>query len=97
MNSGAIATVKCTNETDVAIAGGVQVRGLGVDSANTPVSSSYPGRMGDWATGTPLPNRLDGWIVQFGGDGNTNLPIRAKVWVLCAPGADVPVIDTIAS
>ncbi len=49
-------TVACdpdsTNYT--AIAGGVQVLGLGdgADSRNTPVSSSFPGRM-NWDTKTP--------------------------------------------
>ena len=58
------------------ISGGVQVLGIGgnqgeIDAANsriTPlVSSSFPGRM-DWTTNSPKPNRLDGWIVQFGGN-----------------------------
>ena len=72
-NAGAIATVACDADpakTDyVAISGGVQVLGLdaGANSRNTPVSSSFPGRM-DWTTNTPKPNRLDGWIVQFGGN-----------------------------
>ena len=51
-NEGAIATVACdATKTDyVAISGGVQVLGLdeGANSRNTPVSSSFPGRM-DWA------------------------------------------------
>ena len=97
VNAGAIATVKCTNESDVAIAGGVQVLGLGLKAPNTPVSSSFPGRF-DWANNKPFENRLDGWIVQFGGNPDQNDPLRAKVWVLCAPaGSVLPTVDTIAS
>jgi len=98
-NSGAIATVACRATTDVAISGGVQILGIGADQSeinaanarNTPVSSSFPGRM-DWATYSPLPNRLDGWIVQFGG--GTIAPLKAKVWALCVPGANVSVQNT---
>ncbi len=88
-NSGAIATVACNNVTDTAISGGVQVLGLGdgADSRNTPVSSSFPGRM-DWSTKAPKTNRLDGWIVQFGG-GVT--PEKAKVWALCVPNLPISV------
>ena len=77
-NDGAIATVACDADpakTDyVAISGGVQVLGLdaGANSRNTPVSSSFPGRM-DWATNAPKPDRLDGWIVQFGGNAGATL------------------------
>src|SRR4051794_5187433 len=62
-NQGAIATVACKAQTDVAISGGVQVLGLDTDR-DTPVSSSFPGRM-DWSTNAPKTGRLDGWIVQF--------------------------------
>ena len=91
-NSGAIATVACKVQTDVAISGGVQTLGLDADanSRNTPVSSSFPGRM-DWTTNAPKANRTDGWIVQFGG-GVT--PEKVKVWALCVPGAKVPVVQT---
>ncbi len=99
-NAGAIATVACdATKTDyVAIAGGVQVLGLDADanSRNTPVSSSFPGRM-DWTTNTPKPNRLDGWIVQFGGNAGATsdkAPEKIKVWALCVPGAKVPVNQT---
>ncbi len=55
-NAGAIATVACsTDSTDyVAVAGGVQTLGLDetANSHNTPVSSSFPGRM-DWGTNSP--------------------------------------------
>ena len=89
-NSGAIATVACNNTTDTAISGGVQVLGLDADanSRNTPVSSSFPGRM-DWSANAPYANRLDGWIVQFGG--GSVAPEKAKVWALCAPGLSISV------
>jgi hypothetical protein len=99
-NAGAIATVACdAAKTDyVAISGGVQVLGLdvGANSRNTPVSSSFPGRM-DWATNAPKPGRLDGWIVQFGGNAGATSdkdPAKVKVWALCVPGASIPVNQT---
>jgi len=101
-NAGAIATVACDadpEKTDyVAISGGVQVLGLdeGANSRNTPVSSSFPGRM-DWSTNTPKPGRLDGWIVQFGGNAGATSdkdPAKVKVWALCVPGASIPVNQT---
>ena len=99
-NAGAIASVACdAAKTDyVAISGGVQVLGLdeGANSRNTPVSSSFPGRM-DWAAGAPKPDRLDGWIVQFGGNAGATSdkdPEKIKVWALCVPGASIPVNQT---
>lgn len=100
-NAGAIATVACEAETDVAISGGVQVLGLdeGANARNTPVSSSFPGRM-DWETNKPRPNRLDGWIVQFGGNaqqsgGQSDVnPEKTVIWALCVPGARVGVKQT---
>lgn len=92
-NAGAIATVACKTKTDTAISGGVQV----VDyTKNTPVASSYPGRM-DWTTNTPLAGRLDGWIVQFGGNAgptSDKAPEKVKVYALCVPGLTVPVVPT---
>lgn len=90
-NAGAIATVACKSQTDTAISGGVQVLG-----ANTPVSSSFPGRM-DWTTNTPKAGRLDGWIIQFGGNAgpvSDKDPLTEKVWALCVPGLELPVITT---
>jgi hypothetical protein len=97
-NAGAIATVACKNETDVALSGGVQVLGLdaGANSRNTPVSSSFPGRM-DWSTNTPKADRLDGWIVQFGGNAGATsdkAPEKVKLWALCVPGLDTEVVET---
>lgn len=97
-NAGAIATVACSSTTDVAINGGVQVLGLGegANSRNTPVSSSFPGRM-DWSTNAPKPGRLDGWIVQFGGNAGATSdkdPLKTKIWALCVPGANIPVKQT---
>lgn len=91
-NAGAIATVACKLATDTAISGGVQTL---VDASslarNTPVSSSFPGRM-DWTTNTPKANRLDGWIVQFGG--GAIAPEKVKVWALCVPGLSTAVTQT---
>ena len=99
-NAGAIATVACDTESTnyTAISGGVQVLGLDeeANSRNTPVSSSFPGRM-DWSTGTPTADRLDGWIVQFGGNAGAaadRAPEQVKVWALCVPGADIPAHQT---
>ncbi|MFL6059718.1 MAG: hypothetical protein ACJ72E_00705 [Marmoricola sp.] len=95
-NSGAIATVACKSQDDVAISGGVQTLGLDADanSRNTPVSSSFPGRM-NWSASpaAPFADRLDGWIVQFGGSAGQN-PLKTKVWALCVPGASIPVDQT---
>jgi hypothetical protein len=99
-NAGAIVTVACNMDSQefTAIAGGVQVLGLdaGADSRNTPVSSSFPGRM-DWNTNTPKVGRLDGWIVQFGGNAGATsdkAPEKVKVWALCVPNTDIPVNQT---
>ena len=88
-NAGAIATVACKAETDVAISGGVQTLGLDAEanSRNTPVSSSFPGRM-DWSTNAPKVDRLDGWIVQFGGNAGAvsdKDPLKVTVYALCVP------------
>jgi hypothetical protein len=97
-NGGAVATVACKLPTDTAISGGVQTLDAGTNGLqnNVPVSSSFPGRM-NWDTNTPRPNRLDGWIVQFGGNSSsTDLgsPHFVKVWALCVPGLNVPVQQT---
>ena len=99
-NAGAIATVACsTDSTDyVAVAGGVQTLGLdeNANNRNTPVSSSFPGRM-DWSKNAPFESRLDGWIVQFGGNAGAvsdKNPEKTKVWALCVPGAEIPVTQT---
>ena len=99
-NAGAIATVACKTQSDVAISGGVQTLGLDAtaNSRNTPVSSSFPGRM-NWSAdpAAPFANRLDGWIVQFGGNAGETAdknPEKVKVWAMCVPGADIPVEQT---
>lgn len=97
-NAGAIATVACNAQTDVAISGGVQVLGLNAsaDAGDTPISSSFPGRM-DFAAGIPKSGRLDGWIVKFGGFAGTTAdkaPEKTKIWALCVPGANIPVSTT---
>ena len=90
----------CKSIDDHAVSGGVQVLGLDADanSRNTPVSSSFPGRM-DWSTNTPKPNRLDGWIIQFGGNAQTEgagdkAPEKVKVWALCMPATQIPTVET---
>jgi D-aminopeptidase len=95
VNGGAVASVACPNLTDVAISGGVQTLALGDNGTgnNVPVSSSFPGRM-DWSTYTPKPDRLDGWIVQFGAEVANNNPLYVDIYALCVPGADVPVTTT---
>jgi hypothetical protein len=97
-NGGAVATVACKATTDVAISGGVQTLAAGTNglAGNVPVSSSFPGRM-DWSTNTPIAGRLDGWIVQFGGNSSsTSLgdPHYEDIYALCVPGADIPVDTT---
>jgi hypothetical protein len=105
-NAGAIATVACssTSTAYTALSGGVQVLGIGdnqteidaANSRNTPVSSSFPGRM-NWDTNTPRPDRLDGWIVQFGGNAGATSdkdPVKVKVWALCVPDTSIPVTQT---
>jgi hypothetical protein len=97
-NGGAVATVACKLPTDTAISGGVQTLDAGTNGLqnNVPVSSSFPGRM-NWDTNTPRPNRLDGWIVQFGGNSSSadlGSPHFVKVWALCVPGLNVPVQQT---
>ncbi len=95
-NAGAIATVACKSTDDVAISGGVQT--LVEDGSlgrNTPVSSSFPGRM-DWGTNLPKADRLDGWIVQFGGNAGISAvaPEKVKVWALCVPNLHISAEQT---
>lgn len=97
-NAGAIATVACKERTDTAITGGVQTLGLddGANSRNTPVSSSFVGRM-DWTTGKPMSAHNDGWIVQFGGNAGATsdkAPEKVKVYALCVPGFALETIQT---
>ncbi len=92
---GAIATAACdpndaaNSQKYVAISGGVQDTDDNTDmtanSNQVEVAASFPGRM-DWDTNTPIPGRLDGWIVQFGhaGQQDNNL----VVWALCVPVTD---------
>jgi hypothetical protein len=93
-NGGAVATVACSNQTDVAISGGVQTIALGDNGIgnNVPVSSSFPGRM-NWDTNSPRDGRLDGWIVQFGTE-TGNAPKYVNIYALCVPGADISVVKT---
>jgi hypothetical protein len=89
---GAIATAACdptdaaNSQKFVAISGGVQNTDNSTDmTTNTgqvPVVASFPGRM-NFTTNTPLPNRLDGWIIQFGHTGQQDN--NPSVWALCVP------------
>lgn len=88
-NGGAIATVACKSQSDTAISGGASVDDYTKD---VPIGQSFPGRM-DWSTNTPKPNRLDGWIVQFASQ-NDSAPEKVKVYALCVPGLNVPVVNT---
>jgi len=92
-NAGAIATVACKAPSDTAISGGVSIDD---SSMNTPVSQSFPGRM-DWDTNKPKAGRLDGWIIQFGGNAgpvSDKDPQKVKVWALCVPSLHIPVETT---
>ena len=92
-NAGAIATVACKAETDTAISGGVRV----IDpTRNTPVSSSFAGRM-NWDDELAQDNRLDGWIVQFGGNAGPvadKAPLRVDVFATCVPNLHVEQVET---
>jgi hypothetical protein len=88
-NGGAIATVACKAQTDTAISGGVSVDDY---TKNVPVGQSFPGRE-DWSKNSPLPDRLDGWIVQFASE-TSAAPAKVKVWALCVPGLTLPVDQT---
>ena len=86
---GGDATVACADtekksQKYTAVAGGVEAGHTGTNDFG--VSASFPGRM-DWDTGTPKPDRLDGWIVLGNGKYTDNL----KVWALCIPTTSVPV------
>lgn len=88
-NGGAIATVACQSQNDTAISGGASTDNY---ENTVPIGQSFPGRM-DWTTNTPMPNRLDGWIVQFASQ-NGNAPQKVKVWALCVPNLNIPVVQT---
>lgn len=110
VNAGAIATAGCdsvsgsqpagTAGTDfVAIAGGSETLGLNGDkdiAHNTPVADSFPGRM-DWTTNAPQAGRLDGWVIQFGGNAQSDktndkpdvAPDGVKIWALCVPSSSI--------
>lgn len=82
--NSAIATVACSSQDKVAVGGGYWIRngtnetddGVGPNGAFTSpaigqgagVLASFPGRM-DWSKNLPYPDRNDGWIVQFNGNG----------------------------
>jgi hypothetical protein len=105
--SGGVATVACdpnsaaNSQNYVAISGGVQDMDNNTDMStltNTlPIAASFPGRM-DWNTNTPLPNRLDGWIVQMANGNGIDKPM--SVWALCVPvanaGGSIPVHTNVA-
>lgn len=89
---GGRATVACADteaesKQYTAIAGGAQSDdSTGATTATQPITSSFPGRM-DWSTNQPKPDRLDGWIVNFGAGGQ---PVDVlRVWALCVPNASI--------
>ena len=105
-NEGAIAAVACNASSSnyTAITGGVQVLASVAHRlqdgrcqlAQHSGVSSFPGRM-DSSTNSPRPNRLDGWIVQFGGNAGPvadEMPAQVIVWALCVPRNDIPVHTT---
>lgn len=85
---GGIATVACSSQDKIAIAGGVQFMDLGRNAVGGPVDDTYvedshivdsfPGRM-NWETATPRPDRLDGWIVRL----NDTPSVDLAVWGIC--------------
>jgi hypothetical protein len=84
---GAIATVACSSQSKVAVAGGYQILNPEAWTDGTSVLSSFPGRM-DWNASppAPLPNRNDGWIVQLNvpnGPSQTHVGRDLRVWVVC--------------
>jgi len=87
--SVACADTEAESQKYTAIAGGVQSDdSTGTTTATQPVTSSFPGRM-DWSTNQPKPNRLDGWIVNFGSGGQ---PVDVlRVWALCVPNTGITV------
>jgi hypothetical protein len=91
-NGAAIASVSCadddtTSQKYVAISGGVQIVNADGDNDvsndnNLQVADSFPGRM-NWDTFTPKANRLDGWIVRFGGNPDTQSVAQVNIWAFC--------------
>lgn len=86
--NSSVATVACSSEDKVATGGGYFIRG-GVsevvqspeaDGAGVGVVASFPGRM-NWDTLEPKPDRLDGWIVQFNGNGGPAFDVT--LYVVC--------------
>ncbi len=93
---GGRATVACA-DTDAesqqytAISGGAHVEVAAGHTNTEPITSSFPGRM-DWSTNTPKPNRLDGWIVNFGnGEAPSANNGSLEIWALCVPTTSIPV------
>jgi hypothetical protein len=91
-NGAAIASISCaddeaTSQKYVAISGGVQIINADGDhdvsnDNNLQVADSFPGRM-DWSTFSPKSNRLDGWVVRFGGNPDTQSVAQVNVWAVC--------------
>jgi Collagen triple helix repeat (20 copies) len=93
--NSSIATVACSSPDKVAVSGGYFIRNGTDESKNgtdaggaftspalgqsAGVTASFPGRM-DWAKNMPKPNRNDGWIVQFNGNGPT---LDVTLYVVC--------------
>jgi hypothetical protein len=100
IGAGGVATVACVagdparSQQYVAISGGVQPTDdvTHMDTIDPlPIAASFPGRM-NWdqsspGVNTPLPGRLDGWIIQMAKGNTSDTP--ASVWALCVPKANV--------
>jgi hypothetical protein len=90
--NSSVATVACSSPNKVATGGGYFIRNgtsevvqsAEADGSGVGVVASFPGRM-DWDTITPKPDRLDGWIVQFNGNGGPAFDVT--LYVICVNAA----------
>jgi hypothetical protein len=87
--NSSIATVACS-PGKVAVGGGYWIRNgqsevvNAAPAAGQGATASFPGRM-DWSTNTPLPNRNDGWIVYFNGNGPASMDVT--LYAICVNAA----------
>jgi hypothetical protein len=90
--NSSVATVACSSQDKVATGGGYFIRNGTSEEVQSPeadgsgvgVVASFPGRM-NWDTLEPRPNRLDGWIVQFNGNGGPAFDVTLYVICVNAP------------
>lgn len=87
--NSSIATVACS-PGKVAVGGGYWIRNGQSEVVNDApangqgATASFPGRM-DWTTNQPKPNRNDGWIVYFNGNGPS--PMDVTLYAICVNAA----------